>query len=676
MDRKTADRNATDRKVINKKLNAFVAVMLLIFLILGTRVAYLQIFESERYRTLARENSLRLISIAAPRGEVYDRNGVKLVGNRPLYNVSLVKLGQSKEDLEPLVQRLSQILNRDPEAIWARIDDPSLRRYERIRIAKDVPLEIVSQIEENAVNLPGVSIELEPMREYPYDSTLAHVLGYIREIQPKQLEQYNDQGYRMGDQFGQDGLENTFEQYLRGEKGAVQFEVDAYDRPIRSLGVREPIPGNDLHLTIDYRVQAAAERALAAAVQAAQKTGKESRAASAVAIDVRNGEVLALASYPAYNPGMFAGDVRAAEAEEVLTSPDRPFINRAVQSSYPPGSSFKMITAIAALESGKITPEFTVHDPGYYWLERMYTCWTYPRGHGNVNVEKGIQVSCNTFFWTVGKMIGPELIAKYATDFGLGSKTGIELNWEASGVVPTAEYKRNVVQAELDRRYNPQFEALEKEYGPLIKSAITDEEKGRLTREMQKERARIQAQYDRYAWELTWRDYDTLNMSIGQGYNAYTPLQLANYVATIANGGTLYRPHLVRQITSPSGEMVYEYQPEVLRRVSVSDENLAIVRKGMSLVTQHGGTGFGVFWDFPVPTAGKTGTAEVVGKDNNGIYVAFAPVENPEIAIAVIVENAGQGSATGAPVAKEMLKAYFDLDVQENDPELVESTNN
>ena len=664
MERKTADRTVNDRKVINKKLNVFIAVMLLVFLVLGARVAYLQIFETERYRTLARENSLRLVSIAAPRGEIYDRSGVKLVGNRPLYNVTLVKLGQSKEELEPLVERLSQLLDRDPDLIWARIDDPSVRRYERIRIAKDIPLETVSRIEEGAINLPGISIEFEPMREYPYDSTLAHVLGYIREIQPKQLEQHTDKGYRMGDQFGQDGLENTLEEYLRGQKGAVQFEVDAFDRPVRSLGVREPVPGNDLHLTIDHKVQDAAERALAASVQAAQTAGMTSRAGSAVAIDVRNGEVLAMASYPAYPPGMFAGDVSAAEVEEVLTSPDRPLINRAVQSSYPPGSTFKMITAIAALESGKITPQYTVHDPGYYWLGRMYTCWTYPRGHGIVNVEKGIQVSCNTFFWTVGKMIGHEQIAKYAAEFGLGSKSGIELNGEAAGVVPTPEYKRTMVQAELDRRYNPQFDAVKKKYTPLIEAAVTDEERGRLTREMKQEQARIQAQYDRYAWELTWRDYDTLNMSIGQGYNAHTPLQLANYVAAIANGGTLYRPHLVRRIIGPNGETVQEYQPEILRRVSVSDENLAIVRNGMSLVTQHGGTGFGAFWDFPIPTAGKTGTAEIAGKDNNGVYVAYAPVDNPEIAIAVIVEQAGQGSTAGAPVAKEMFKAYFNLDVE------------
>lgn len=666
MQNQTAEK-PINRKIISKKINIFLAIVVLIFLILAGRVAYLQLFETERYRTLAAENSLRLIAITAPRGEIYDRNGVKLVGNRPLYNVSLIQLDQSEAEMEAVVEYLAGVLEMEPAAIREKIEDASPRRYERVVLARDVPIEVVSRIEEAATDLPGVSIDLEPMREYPYGSLLAHVLGYIREIQPHQLEKYSNEGYRMGDQFGQDGLENTFEAYLRGEKGAQQIEVDAYERPVRSVGRRDPVPGHDLYLTINAEVQAAAEKALAAAVEKAYKDNGDSQAASAVAIDVRNGDVLALASYPSYDPSMFAGDVSAAQVQEVFNSPARPLINRVIQSSYPPGSIFKMVTALSALEEGVITPSFTVHDPGYYWHDRMYTCWVYPRGHGNVNVERAIKVSCNTFFWTVGRMVGPEAMAAYAAEFGLGEKTGIELNGEARGVLPTADYKREQIQAQLDRRFNPQFEEVEQRYRPLIESAATSEERNRLTEDMEKELARIQGQYDRYAWELVWREYDTLNMSIGQGYNAYTPLQLANYVAAIANGGTLYRPRLVQRVVSHDGKVVEEFGPEIIRRVAVSEENLAVVRRGMSMVTENGGTGYGVFWDFPIPTAGKTGTAEVFGKSNHAVYVSYAPVENPEIAVAVIVEHGGQGSATAAPVAKEILKAYFGLDKEEEE---------
>lgn len=658
-----------NRKIIFRKINIFLGIVVLIFLVLAGRMAYLQLFEAERYRTLATENSLRLIAIPAPRGEIYDRNGAKLVGNRPLYSVSLIKLDQSEAEMDAVVERLAGILELEQAAIRERIEDASLRRYDRVTLARDVPIEVVSRIEEAAIDLPGVSIDLEPMRDYPYGSLLAHVLGYIREIQPQQLETYRDQGYRMGDQFGQDGLENTFEAYLRGEKGAQQIEVDAYERPVRSLGTRDPVPGHDLHLTINAEVQAAAEEALAAAVEAAHKANGDSQAASAVAIDVRNGDVLVLASYPSYDPGMFAGDVSVAQVQDVFNSPARPFINRAIQSAYPPGSIFKMVTAMSALEEGVITPSYTVHDPGYYWHDRMYTCWVYPRGHGSVNVERAIKVSCNTFFWTVGRMVGPEAMARYAAEFGLGEKTGIELNGEASGVLPTADYKRNQIEAQLNRRFNPQFEEIEQRYRPLIDKALTDEERSRLTKDMEQELGQVQAQYDKYAWELVWRDYDTLNMSIGQGYNAYTPLQLANYVAAIANGGTLYRPRLVQRIVSHDGEVVQEFRPEIIRRVAVSEENLAVVRRGMSMVTENGGTGYGIFWDFPVRTAGKTGTAEVFGKSNHAVYVSYAPVEDPEIAVAVIVEHGGQGSATAAPVAREILEAYFNLDEEEEEEE-------
>lgn len=648
---------SVDKKSIVKRTNVLVVIIALVFLVLVGRVAYLQLIETEHYRTLARENSLRLITISAPRGEIYDRNGVKLVGNRPLYAVSLVNLGQSREELEPVVEKLAAILGRTPEELWDAIDNHSLRRYEPIRLARDVSLEIVSRIEEAQMELPGVVIDFEPMREYPYGNFLAHVLGYIREIQPDQLARYQADGYRRGDVFGQAGLEHAMERELRGIPGARQLEVDAVGRPVRSLGVKNPVPGHDLTLTIDFEVQRAAEEALARIVESLQKEGyRDCRAASAVVIDVRSGAVLALASYPAYDPRMFAGDLSAEQARVLLTSPEGPFLNRAIQSDYPPGSTFKMVVAAAALESGKIDRRFAVTDLGYFYHQgQRYNCLG---AHGRVDVVRGIQVSCNTFFLAAGLRTGPENIFRMAHDFGLGERTGIELAAEAAGVLPTAEYKRKMVQAELDRRFGPQFEAIEEHYRSQLPG--TDEaRREELKRERERERAKIQAQYDRYAWDLLWRDYDTLNMSIGQGLNNYTPLQLANYVAAIANGGYLYRPYLVQRVTDPNGRVVKEAVPELRRRVSVSPENLDILREGMRLVNQPGGTAYGSFFDFPVTTAGKTGTAEVWGRDSHGLYVAFAPYEEPEIAIAVVVEHGGPGSRAAAPVARTIMDAYF-----------------
>jgi penicillin-binding protein 2 len=652
------------KKIILKKINVFLSIMVFIFLVLLARVAYLQLIETEHYQTLARENMLRLILIDAPRGEIFDRNGVKLAGNRPLYTVSLINFGRDRDELAPVVERVGNILGRTPEELWEIIENQSLRRYEPICLARDVTLDIVSRIEEEQMELPGVVIDFEPMREYPHGNFLAHVLGYIREIQPDQLEEYAEEGYRMGDIFGQAGLENTMEKMLRGTPGARQVEVDAHGQPVRSLGIKNPVPGNTLTLTIDFEVQQAAEAALAWAVETAREDGHDDcQAASAVVIDVRTGEILALASFPAYDPGIFAGDLSARQAQELMTASDRPFYNRAIQSVYPPGSVFKMVVAVAALETGKIDRGFTVFCPGYLYHERRYNCWLLS-GHGTTDVVKGLQVSCNAFFWTIGLKAGSKAIARFAGEFGFGEQSGIELAGEVAGVVPTAEYKRKKVQAELERRFGPQFQAVEEQYRARIAAASGDQRE-KLEREKERKQARIQAQYDRYAWDLVWRDYDTLNMSIGQGINAYTPLQLANYTAAIANDGYLYRPYLVRRVTDPAdGRVISEFEPQLRQRVSVTAEHLAIIREGMRLVNQPGGTGYGSFFDFPLSTAGKTGTAEVDGRNNHALYVAFAPYEEPAIAVSVVVEHGGQGSRVAAPVARKIFDAYFAEEIE------------
>ncbi|MBO8128588.1 MAG: penicillin-binding protein 2 [Peptococcaceae bacterium] len=650
-------------KVSQRKIKTFITGIVLIFLILLVRLSSLQIFEAEHFRTLARENTLRLIPISAPRGEIFDRENRKIVGNRPVYMVQLINVGQTEDQLAPVISLLSRILDKPVAEIKDKIREGKFRPYEPVVIAKDVPLDVITRIEEHRAELPGVTIDIEPRRKYPYGKLLAHTLGYIQEINPEQLEQHRDEGYRLGDTYGQAGLENVYEKELRGEKGARQVEVDAYANPVRTLGVKEPVPGNNLHLTIDLDVQKAVEEALEKTIKTLQEgEHKQARAGAVVVEDVRSGAILAIASYPAYNPGMFTGRLTTGEVQKVLLSPDRPFINRAIQSTYPPGSTFKMVTAAAALEQD-LDPTYRINCKGYYWWDRLYTDWTYPRGHGSLDVIEAIQKSCDVYFWIVGRMIGYESIARMATEFGLGQKTGIDLPGEAKGVVPNVEYKRMMIQKRLDQ-LTQQLNNIKEKYERLMKEATSPEEKESLEKKRQRELNSVQEEYERLEWELQWHDYDTLNMSIGQGYNLYTPLQIANYVSAVANGGMLYRPYLVEKITSPEGEVLKEFKPEPIRRVDISRDTIQFLQEGMRQVTRPGGTAYWVFHDFPVETAGKTGTAEIYGKDNHGWYVAYAPAEDPEVAVACIVEHGGHGSSAAAPVVKAALSAYFDLPVE------------
>ncbi|MGQ9756166.1 MAG: penicillin-binding transpeptidase domain-containing protein, partial [Desulfotomaculales bacterium] len=363
-----------EQKALHRRINLFVGLVVAISLVLVFRLAYLQLLETDRFRTLARENSMRLIPIEAPRGEIFDRHGKKIVGNRPVYTVSLINLDLKREELAQVVNRLSRLLGKPEHEIWKEVNNEKLRRYEPVTIARNVPLDVVTRIEERREELPGVVIDIQPQRDYPYGSLLAHVLGYTREIQPEQLERHKDQGYRMGDIFGQDGLENAYERYLRGEKGAWQVEVDAQARPVRNLGVKNPVPGNDLYLTIDLELQQTAEEALARTIEALQKSGYPQAKAGAVVMEsVNTGEILAMASYPSYNPAVFARELTPAEVKELFSSPTRPLLNRAIQATYPPGSTFKMVVAAAALETNAVTRDFTIWDPGYFFLGRLYT---------------------------------------------------------------------------------------------------------------------------------------------------------------------------------------------------------------------------------------------------------------------------------------------------------------
>ncbi|MGI5942079.1 MAG: penicillin-binding protein 2, partial [Pelotomaculaceae bacterium] len=502
-----------ERKWIESKMQVFLIIVCAIFVFLTGRLVYMQLLENDRFTTLARENRIRLTNITAPRGEVFDRNGIKLVGNQPVYTVTLVNLGQ--EDTSGVVQRLASILGLDPGEIQAKIDNQS-RMYEPVKIADRVSSEVVTRIEEQRLELPGVDIDIESQRDYPNGIMLANVMGYVREINEEQLKENRDKGYRLGDPFGQTGLEYTYESFLRGEDGGRQVEVDSMARPVRDLGVKDPVPGNNLILTIDSRVQAAAEAALAKASQAALAQGyAEARAGAAVALDVRSGAVLAMASYPTYDPVKLSGVLTQKESEEIFSSPWKPVLNRALLA-YAPGSTFKMIVAMAGLESGSTTPGEAISDPGYFFWGTTFRDWK-PGGHGSVDLVKALKVSCDTYFYQLGLRMGIDEITSMARRFGLGEKTGIELPGEESGVVPSPESKLQLRLNYLSREAREKAQDIQRKYKELLAKTTDEVQRRDLLKKRSEELRAVE-------WELDWHDYDTIITSIGQGDNRYTPL--------------------------------------------------------------------------------------------------------------------------------------------------------
>ncbi|MGE5485388.1 MAG: penicillin-binding protein 2 [Ignavibacteriales bacterium] len=593
--------------LMKKRIIAFFLVLVLAFLAIGVQIGRLQVVRGQEYEDLARGNRLRLVSITAPRGVMYDRNGVILATSRPAFSVSLFVMDPSR--IKATVANLAAVLGMDPSKIEKKVNDHKDRLYEPVKIVSDISPEVYTAIEEHRADLPGVVVEVEPVRDYPNGVVASHVLGYVHEISQEQLSSPRFSDYRMGDIIGQYGLESAFERDLRGKNGGKQVEVDARGRFSKDLGRIDPTAGNNVHLTLDLEMQNAIEEALDRQIAELSKADPEVRAGAAVAIDVRNGEVLAMASRPAFDPNAFAHGITPAQLEDLYRL--RALNNLAIAGQYPPGSSFKMVTAIAALEEGKVTLSEKVSDPGHHWLVPTLPCWN-RSGHGAIGLQQAIQVSCNVFFYEMGRRLGVDLIAKYGRRLGLGSPTGIELPGEASGLIPTTEWKRQAYSRKLVTE-------------PDVLMA------------------------------------ESMMAGMGQVFHMYTPVQMANYVATIANGGTRYTPHLLKRVTDPEGKVVREAEPEVAGVLGASRETLDAVRQGMWLVTQPGGTASATFYQFPVKVAAKTGTAENPRGADHAWFVAYAPVEAPEIAIAVVIEHGGHGGTSAAPVAKAAFEAYFNL---------------
>jgi penicillin-binding protein 2 len=579
-------------------------VIFLALFVLSSRLWHLQVLEGENLRTLSENNRLRLKRIPPLRGVIYDRHGQVLVDNLPAYNVVLVP--EDTPDMKTTLAAISRYITvSDILLSGVRPRDPRRPPYEGIVLAKDVAWTTLAAVESHQFDIPGVNIEISNKRHYPPAGFAAHALGYVGEVNPRELAQFS--AYRMGDLIGKFGIEKSWEDYLRGRGGGQQIEVDAAGRRLRVLGEMEATAGQSLVLTLDAALQEKTENAL---------EGKEG---VLVVLDVHSGEVLAMTSRPTFDPNVFARGITTEEWRSLVDDPLHPLNNRAIQGQYPPGSTFKVMMAAAALEQGVVSPATRFFcSGGLPFGRRVFHCWK-KGGHGSVDLQQAIAQSCDVYFYQVGQRLGISAIADYARQFGLGAPLGIGLDHEAGGLIPDAVWKKERLGA-------------------------------------------------------PWFAGETLSVVIGQGYVTVTPLQMAVVAATIANGGTVYRPHLVKRVLSDEGEPLKEYSPEIIRKTDIHPRTLQLVRDGMRDVV-NSKTGTGKKAQLPdVLVAGKTGTSQVIagtrgkGKKlprqyrDHAWFIAFAPADHPEVAVACLLEHAGEGGgAAAAPVVREVLAAYFAL---------------
>lgn len=663
-----------------RKFQVFTWVVAAIFALLILRLFFLQIVNAQIYAEQATSNYTRLITQPARRGDISDKQGRVLVTSQPVFVVSIVRLQQ--EPPPETLDLLAELLG-DPEitatAIAERLASagPKYRPVEIKRLPwSPATLQVIARLEEHREELPSVEITTEPMRYYPYGGLAGHVLGYVGNISKEELETYQEYEYGINDVVGKSGLEKIYEHYtvngreigLRGQRGFRQVVADAYQRPIGEIVNVPPLPGNNLVLTMDLDLQQALEQSMEEVIAGLQENNPGAGGAAGVVLDVRTGAILAMASKPDLNPGDFVDGLDKTEQAYYNDHPLRPYTNRAVQGTYPPGSTFKMITGMAALEEGVLTPSDTITCPGYYWVKPYIACW---KVHGSgVNLYRGLGESCNTYFQNAGYLAGIEAIDRVAREFGLGVSTGSrDILGEAAGVLPTPEWKKEYYTAYYNDLFPQELAKLEEKYSARL-AAAGPEEKAAIQKQYENDLARLKAdQQIRFNFDTQWQIFDTLNTSIGQGVSSYTMLQLANYVATLANGGRRMRPYLVQKIVSPSGETLATFGPEEIQQVQVSARTMAEVRQGMLAVTQPGGTAYSVFRDFPpeIKIAGKTGTAQTGRRDargnelQHGLFVSFAPFDAPQLAVAVVIEYGESGSGSAARVVKGVYETYFGL---------------
>lgn len=598
--------NTVASEWFKQRIISVVLIAVAAFVILFARLFYLQLVEGERLRHLSVNNRIRLQDIEPSRGLIFDRNGMRIADNRPAFDIYITL--KDARPAEKTLEKLAFYTDFPIEELKEKIKKGRGRgAYKPILIRQDISRDTLAAIEVHKFDLPGITVNVKPRRHYLDKNGAAHLIGYLSEISANELKSGKYPGSRSGDFIGKFGVEKAHENYLQGKHGGRQVEVDVRGRVIRPLKTVAAKPGNNLILALDQKVQARAENRLSGQVGAA------------VAIEPDTGRILALASSPAYNQNAFVDGMSAKAWRALNSNPDHPMVNKAIQGTYPPASTYKIVTAIAGLEEGVIDQDTLIHCPGWFKLgNRVSRCWK-KGGHGKMNVIQAIEQSCDVYFYQVGLKLGIDRLAWHAKACGLGTRTGIRLDREKSGLIPTAAWKK--------RRYG-----------------------------------------------IPWQQGETLSVAIGQGYNLVTPLQMAVLTAAVANAGTRYRPMILERIETAEGETVFQGAPEVTGRLSMTPTTLALVRRGLFDVVQgEAGTARRIRTR-GINISGKTGTAQIIAlkseeeeeetevedrfKDH-AWFVAYAPSESPQIAVAVIIEHGEHGSSAAAPIAQDMILAYL-----------------
>jgi penicillin-binding protein 2 len=683
-------------------------VVIVISVIFIATLFNLQIVNGENYREQSEKRMLRTKNITAPRGEIYDRNGVILATNKLSYDVELYKVRVSTKEQNDGILRLVEILNENSDKVYStfpvnddlngfnfenteeeqkwkkemkldstltfdQVIDKYIEKYElqdysdnrlnqikmieikyeanlngyslfnSATIAKDISQKSVAKIGEEKYKIYGISIVSVPKRYYPNGNLLSHTIGYVSKISSTEYEKKKEQGYNVNSVIGKAGIEQSFEKYLRGNDGVIKEETDTLGNVSSQTETTEAKSGDNVTLTIDYRLQKVAEESLLNTINGLQngtlvgKKFSDANAGAVVVLDVDSGEVLASASYPTYDINSLIGGISIKDWNALQNNSLHPMLNRVVSGIYSPGSTFKMLVGMAGLMNGKITVDEKYYDPGIYPYGYHPKCWLYTdrhMTHGWINIEGAIKGSCNCYFYEVGRRIGISEIVKYAKLFGLGQKTGIELSGEAAGTIAGADDKSE------DGLKSP------------------------------------------------WYLGDTLSAAIGQSGSSYTPIQLANYIATIANGGKLNKVSLIKSVdnevagTSESLADINKYTSEYTgvnfeeKDLNINSEYIDAIKKGMlSVTSETGGTSYIVFKNSDIQVAGKTGTAQVPNGNNNGIFVGFAPYDNPKIAVVAVIEHGGEGTYT-ANVVKPIMEEYFNIDKESKQNEKAQNVSN
>lgn len=588
-----------DRNRITR-LHTLLVVCLVLFAVLLGRMVYLQLWRGDYYAKQSDGNRLRQSRILAPRGIIYDSEGKELVNNLPGYAVVLQKQSSYKPET---LQRLSNLLQMPVEEINAKIK-ASENFYEPIMLKNNLDQQMVTKIEEQRRYMPEVMLSVQPIRNYPYHELAVHALGYVGEVSSYEIEQGLFKNISQGSLVGKGGLEKSYDKYLRGEDGAFMEEVDVAGNVVKHYDSVQPVPGKNLKLTIDYELQKELETFTDKHLAFLRSSGiaPGARAAAVVAIDPRNGAVRAMVSRPVYDPNWFVHGISSKNWNSINNDPNYPMNNKVISGEYPPGSTFKIVTGSAAFELKKVGLNEPIFDGGFH---PMVPTMGNAGGEvlGWLTFIKALAMSDNVYFYELGYRVGIDNIEKYAHIFGFGERTGIELEGESKGLVASKKVKREI-------------------------------------------------------WDEDWRLGDTFNAAIGQGFNLTTPIQLSVMLSIVANGGTKYQPYLVDSIINSDGSLFEKPKRAEGKHIDVSQQTIDYIRMGMSATTQEGGTA-SYFAGLPKPIAGKTGTAENSHGRDHGLFVAYGPVDDPELVVVCIVEQGGFGSVAAGPIVYKAFEEFF-----------------